>query len=95
MVLRKIRDWKEQSRNISVTREFKQFTESFRENFITLIVSAMGLVVALSWNDFWRAWVTTLTVEDTLSYKLVIAVLMTLLAVVLTYVFSKFKSNGN
>lgn len=59
------------------------------------MISAMGLVVALSWNNFWVEWVKTLTVEATITYKLVIAILMTMLAVVLTYVFSRFKSNGS
>ena len=95
MVLRKLKNWREQSRGISVTHEINKFTKSFRDNFFTLMISAMGLVVALSWNNFWTAWVGTLTVENTLAYKLVIAVMMTMLAVVLTYVFSRFKNNGN
>jgi len=95
MVLRKIRDWHEQSKQISVHHEIRQFTKSFRENFFTLIISAMGLVVALSWNNFWTTWVSTLTVENTLAYKLAIAILMTLFAVVLTYIFSRFKGNGS
>jgi len=95
MVLRKLKNWREQSRGISVSHEISKFTKSFRDNFFTLMISAMGLVVALSWNNFWTAWVGTLTVENTLTYKLVIAVLMTMLAVVLTYVFSRFKTNGN
>ena len=94
MVLRKLRDWKEQSRNIDMTHEISKFTKSFRDNFFTLMISAMGLVVALSWNNFWTEWVRTLTVENTLTYRLVIAVLMTLLAVVLTYIFSRFKGDG-
>ena len=90
----KKKTWKDQSRSLVVTREISKFTRSFKDNFITLIISAMGLVVALSWNNFWTEWVKTITVENTISYKLVIAVLMTLLAVVLTYVFSMFKGNG-
>jgi uncharacterized membrane protein (DUF485 family) len=93
MVLRKLKEWREQSRSIAVSHEISKFTKSFRDNFFTLMISAMGLVVALSWNNFWTAWVGTLTVENTLAYKLVIAVLMTVLAVVLTYVFSRFKNN--
>ena len=95
MVLRKLRDWREQSRNIDVTHEISKFTRSFRDNFFTLMISAMGLVVALSWNNFWTEWVKTLTVENSISYKLIIAVAMTIFAVVITYVFSRFKSNGN
>ncbi len=94
MVLRKLKNWREQSRGMSVSHEISKFTKSFRDNFFTLMISAMGLVVALSWNNFWTEWVRTITVENTIFYKLVIAVLMTLLAVVLTYVFSRFKTNG-
>lgn len=94
MVLRKLKDWREQSRTISVGHEFTKFTRSFKDNFFTLMISAMGLVVALSWNNFWTEWVRTLTIENTLTYRLAIAVLMTLLAVVLTYIFSRFKGDG-
>ena len=89
------KDWKEQSRHLIVTREISKFTRTFKDNFFTLIISAMGLVVALSWNNFWTAWVSSLTVQNTLSYKLIIAVSMTLFAVVLTYIFSMFKGNGS
>lgn len=92
--LNKKQTWRDESRGINVRHEISKFTISFRDNFFTLMISAMGLVVALSWNNFWTEWVKTLTIENTLAYKLIIAVLMTLLAVVLTYMFSRLKNNG-
>jgi len=93
MAITQKKTWRDQSRGISVRHELSKFTKSFRENFITLIISAMGLVVALSWNNFWTTWIGTIAIENTLSYKLFIAILMTLFAVVLTYIFSRFKGD--
>ena len=74
-------------------REMLNFTRSFRDNFVTLIVSSFGLLVALSWNKFWDGWVATLTPEKTLYYNFVVALAMTMLAVVATYFLSKLKNN--
>jgi len=74
-------------------REMSNFTRSFRDNFVTLIVSSFGLLVALSWNKFWDAWVKTISPESTLYYNFIVAFSMTALAVVATYFLSKLKNN--
>ena len=87
--------WKTKSRGILFRHEVKRFTKAFRENFVTLMVSSVGLLVALSWNDFWKSWVSSLSLEDTLNYKFYIALGTTVFAVLLTYFFSKLKNNGD
>ncbi|MCX6820620.1 MAG: DUF5654 family protein [Candidatus Aenigmarchaeota archaeon] len=86
-------DWKAKSRALIFNREMSNFTKSFRDNFVTLMVSSFGLLVALSWNKFWEAWVATLTPEKTLYYNGVVALTMTILAVVATYFLSKLKNS--
>ena len=85
-------EWRNHSRKIAVGHEVKKFTRAFKDNFATLMISALGLLVALTWNDFWRAWVSTLSAEDTVAFKLIVAFAMTILAVILTYLFTKVKN---
>lgn len=90
---RKPTDWKSKSRDIIFRNEVKNFTRSFRDNFVTLIVSSFGLLVALSWNKFWETWVATLTPDKSMYYTGMVALSMTILAVVATYFLSKLKNS--
>jgi hypothetical protein len=36
---------------MAMKKEVSNFTRTFRDSFVTFIVSALGLVAALSWND--------------------------------------------
>ncbi len=74
--------------------EIRKFTKSFIDNFISFLTSAFGMLVALSWNNVWTEWVKSLLVENTLYYKLFIAIFMTALAIVVTYILSKFKNSS-
>ncbi len=87
--------WHEQSRRMTLHHEVFKFARAFKENFVTLMISSAGFLVALSWNNFWNSWISTFSVESSITYKLIIAVSMTALAVVLTYVFSRLKGNGS
>jgi uncharacterized protein YdiU (UPF0061 family) len=83
--------WKNESRSLVLKSELEKFRRSFKQNFVTLMISSLGLLVALTWNNFWNAWVATLSTENTLMYKFYISISMTILAVVLTYLFSRMK----
>ncbi|MBN2203294.1 MAG: hypothetical protein JW700_03880 [Candidatus Aenigmarchaeota archaeon] len=88
-------DWKQRSRNITINNEIIKFTKAFRENFITLIISAMGLVAALSWNDAIKSAIAALfPAESDLIYKFYVAITVTVMAVVITYFLSRIKTNG-
>ena len=86
--------WKEQRRRLIINNEVSKFTKAFKENFITLIVSALGLVAALSWNDAIKTAITTFFPESDLLYKFYVAVIVTAMAVVITYFLSRIKNNG-
>lgn len=86
--------WKEQRRRLIINNEVSKFTKAFKENFITLIISALGLVAALSWNDAIKTAIATLFPENDLVYKFYVAVIVTIMAVVITYFLSRIKNNG-
>jgi hypothetical protein len=87
--------WRHQRRSIILNNEVSKFKKAFKENFITLIVSALGLVAALSWNDAIKAAITALfPAESDLIYKFYVAIIVTIIAVVITYFLSRIKTNG-
>jgi Flp pilus assembly pilin Flp len=84
--------WKQQKRNLMLNHEVSKFTKAFRENFATLIISALGLVAALSWNDAIKTTIDTLfTTTGNLIYKFYVAVIVTIISVIITYFISKLK----
>lgn len=88
-------DWKDKRRRIILNNEVSKFTRAFKENFITLIVSAMGLVAALSWNDAIKSAIATLFPnESDVIYKFYVAISVTIIAVIITYFLSRIKTNG-
>jgi hypothetical protein len=89
------RDWKYHRRSMILNHEIKRFTKTFRENFVTLIVSALGLVAALTWNDAIRAWIDTLFPEKTVAYRFYVAFMVTIISITLTYFISKLKTSSN
>jgi len=93
-VLEKLKkdNWKSQSRQLVIRNELKEFWKRFGANLATLIVSAFGLVAALSWNDAIKDAITVLLPsEKTLYYKFYVAILVTFIAVFATYFISKLK----
>lgn len=104
MVVRKIKalvadatgpNWKNQSRGIVLRRELHEFRTVFKENFITLIVSAFGVVAALSWNDAVKEAVLSFFPEKgNLIVKVYTAVVITIISILATYLLSKLKSKN-
>ena len=85
-------EWKIQKRKMIINHEVSKFTKAFRENFATLIISALGLVAALSWNDAIKAAIDTLfPTTSNIIYKFYVAIVVTLISVVITYFISKIK----
>ena len=88
----KTSDWKLQKRTLILNDEVNKFTKAFKENFVMLIISALGLVAALSWNDAIKTTIDTLfpTVGN-IMYKYYVAIIVTIISVVITYFLSKMK----
>ena len=86
-------DWKNQSRNLTIGNELKEFRKVFRENFITLIISAFGVVAALSWNEALKEAILGLfPTRGPLFSKLYSALAVTLISIFVTYLLSKLKT---
>jgi len=91
-VLPKPADWKMQKRNLIINNEVSKFTKAFRENFVTLIISALGLVAALSWNDAIKTTIDTFFPSvGNVIYKYYVAIIVTIISVVITYFLSRMK----
>lgn len=87
-----IRHWKQQKRSLIINNEVSKFTKVFRENFVTLIVSALGLVAALSWNDAIKSAIETLfPTTSNVIYKFYVAIMVTMISLIITYFLSKVK----
>jgi len=84
--------WRQQRRSMIINHEVSKFTRAFRENFATLIISALGLVAALSWNDAIKTTIDTLFPSvGNVIYKYYVAIIVTVLSVIITYFISKIK----
>ena len=96
MPIRKLfdkKDWKLHRRSLMINHEVSQFTKTFRDNFTTLFISALGLVAALTWNDAIKEAINTLLPDQkTLVYKFYVAVVVTVISITATYFLSKLKT---
>ena len=65
-----------------INGEVSNFTKNFRNNFTTLLISALGMVAALSWNDaIKQAVINLLPGEKTTIYNFYIAITITIISV--------------
>ncbi|MFH1229587.1 MAG: DUF5654 family protein [Candidatus Aenigmatarchaeota archaeon] len=84
--------WKHQKRSLIINHEVSKFTKAFRESFVMFIASALGLVAGLSWNDAIKTAIDTLFPSaGNLIYKFYVAIIVTVIAVLITYFISKIK----
>lgn len=74
----------------------EKFRKSFRKHSVTAIVAAFGFLIALSWRDFIsdsvNQLVSSLGVSEKLYlYKLLTAILVTILAIIAIMIVSKLE----
>ena len=102
MVIRKLKgavsnitkpDWRNQSRGLTIGRELQEFKRVFKDNFVTLIVSAFGVVAALSWNEAVKETIFVFFPEKgNLIVKTYTALTITIISIFVTYLLSKLKT---
>jgi hypothetical protein len=86
-------DWRSRKRTMILNSEVSKFTKAFKENFATLIISALGVVAALSWNDAIKAAIDAFFPSTgNLVYKFYVAIMVTVLSVIITYFLSRIKN---
>jgi hypothetical protein len=88
----KKKDWKAHSRSIVFNHGISDFSKEFKKNTIAMIVAALGLVVALMWQDAIKTWINVvIPINDAQNYiiKMYASLLFTFLAVTIIYFISK------
>jgi len=92
----KKKDWRAHSRRIIFNHGVSDFSKEFRKNTIAMLVAALGLVVALMWQDAIKTWINIVfPINDPQNYmiKTYAAFLFTFLAVTMIYFMSKLSPN--
>lgn len=75
-----------------VMEKFWSFEHQFRDKLIVLVVSAFGLVAALTWNKVIEELILELAPgAETLFWRVIAATLITIFAVIVTVVLTSFK----
>ena len=86
------KDWKTQSAGINIHHEVHRFTKEVRKNFFTLLITAFGLVAALSWQDAIREWINvSFPDRSTFIQKTYVAIIISIVTVLITYFLSRGK----
>jgi len=86
------KNWRSQSTGINIHHEVHRFTKEVRKNFFTLIITAFGLVAALSWQDALREWINvSFPDRSTLIQKTYVAIIISIVTVLVTYLLSRTK----
>jgi len=89
----RVSGWRKKSRSMILNGEVSNFTKTFKNNFTTLLIFALGLLAALTWQEAIKEAVLELIPgENTVIYKFYIAITVTLISVTFTYFLSKFKT---
>ncbi len=77
-----------------VAQEINEFRRTFRQNLLTFITTGFGVAAALMWNDTIKEFFTSITPSgSTLLVKIYSALLITLIAVMATYLLSRWKTD--
>lgn len=89
----KNREWRMRSGHLVIRDQIKSFGKIFQDNFVTLIISAFGVVAALSWNEAIKEVVAGLfPTSGPLFSKVYSAIAITIISIFATYLLSKLKS---
>ena len=74
-----------------IEKEAMKFRKELWNRIITLIISAFGFVAALAWNDAIKSSVETfIKAEDVWYYKIINAIVVTIISVAVIYSLTKF-----
>lgn len=86
-------NWRHQSTQLAIGKELGEFKRVFKDNFVTLIVSAFGVVAALSWNEAIKEAIFVFFPEKgNLIVKTYTALTITVISIFVTYLLSKLKT---
>ena len=85
-------------KNSTIKKRIQEFKNEFKIQTTTAILGALAFLIALVWRDFFSEFITFLISHLNLTgglylYKLVSAVLISIIAVIMIVIISKINSN--
>jgi len=84
--------WRSDSRGMVLHHEVNMFAKKTKENFVTLLITIVGMATALTWNEVVRALIDTFFADRSVLYaKLYVAVIATIFTLVATYMISRIR----
>ncbi len=87
--------WRDDSRGMTFHHEVDRFAKKTKENFITLIITVVGMATALTWNEVVKAIIDTFFADRSAIYaKLYVAVIATVFTLTVTYMISRIRESG-
>jgi hypothetical protein len=87
--------WRSDSRGMVFHHEMDRFAKKTKENFITLVITIVGMATALTWNEVVKALIDTFFADRSALYvKIYVAVIATLFTLVATYMISRIRETG-
>lgn len=88
-------DWKMQSRGMSLHHEVGRFARKTKENFITLMITIVGMATALTWNEVIKTVIDLFFADRSALYaKVYVAVIATVFTLVVTYMISRMRDTS-
>lgn len=88
-------DWRMQSRGMALHSEVNRFASKMKENFVTLLITIIGLATALTWNEVIKTLIDTFFADRSALYaKVYVAIVITIFTLVVTYMISRIRENG-
>lgn len=87
--------WRDDSRGMTFHHEVDKFAKKTKENFITLIITVVGMATALTWSEVVKYLIDTLFSDRSAFYvKLYVAIIATVFTLVVTYMISRMRESG-
>lgn len=84
------RDWRMQSTGMTLHHEVDRFARKTKDNFITLVITIIGMATALTWNEVVRTIIQSLFPDRSALYaQIYVAVIVTIFTLIATYMISR------
>ncbi|MBI2084299.1 MAG: hypothetical protein HYT70_01660 [Candidatus Aenigmarchaeota archaeon] len=78
---------------VKIREELTSFRKEFQKDIVAFLTGAFAFVAALTWNDLIRETISrVVSPSEELFYKYIAALIVTVIAIVIIYILSKFKS---
>lgn len=88
-------DWRMHSRGMSLHHEVDRFARKTKDNFITLVITIVGMATALTWNEVVKTLIGIFFPDRSALYAQVyVAVIATIFTLIATYAISRMRDSN-